>query len=231
MMRLFLIGLLGLAFLVLLSCDKERIVESTEIIKEIEYVEVPPDTVFIGDSVVIYEVDTVIRYDTVHQGSTDTVVMTEYVYDTVMIRDTVETVVTEYDTVTVVDTVMTVQCNPNEHLAFTALQYYTDPLVIDMVNQEFGLTDGWIFYLSQFQTDLSNQSSGVYDFYGYIDYWTPDWSGYYPIEYFWRVSYVSGDPANPENWNMTEPPTAVSGERRPSLRIIRDIRIDVASDR
>jgi len=202
------------AFL-LVSCDKERIVESSERVHDTEYVQLPPDTilltdtVFINDSVSVHSVDTV----TVH--STDTVYQTNYVHDTVnqisYVYDTVVTVQNHYDTTHIVDTVLTTQCNPNALLAVSALQFYTDPLVLDFINQEFQINDGWVFYLSTFQLDVTQQSSSVYDFYGFIDYWTPDWSAYYPLEFFYRMTFTGGDPADPNNWQISEPPAAASG--------------------
>jgi hypothetical protein len=276
-----------LALLTLTGCDREKIVESTEYVHDIEYIEVPPDTiwyidtVFTGDSVTIYATDTVFRidtlvqlvevfdtvqvhdtiatqnydtvtvvdtvvqvvngYDTVFVHDTivtvqhhydsvyviDTVVHVNYVHDTVFVGDTVVTVQHHYDTVTVIDTViqvsyvydttviidtvMTSQGTPNALLAFTALQYYSDPLVFEAINAEFGINDGWVFYISAYQLEMTKQSDEVYDFYGLIDYWTPDWSAFYPFEFFWRMQYVSGDPADPRNWEMVEPPGYAAG--------------------
>ncbi len=204
MTRMFIYGALLLLIAALLGatgCDKQKVVESY--IHDTQYVEQPPDTVFM--------VDTVFNNDSVVINHTDTVLM----HDTV--------VQTNYDTVTVyqTDTVMTTENNPNEYLAFSALQYHCDPLVIDLVNSEFGLTDGWIFYLSAFQIDLTKQSATTYDIYGYINYWTTDWSGYYPIEYYWRLTYTGGDPADPDNWNLDDPPAAVSGHT-PGVKIVDD---------
>lgn len=176
------------------GCEKEKIVESTEYIHDIEYVESPPDTV--------YRVDSVFSSDTVTIHTTDTVI----VFDTV--------VQVEY----IHDTVLTYQCDPNEYLAIAALQYYTDPLVIELVNQEYGYDDGWVFYLSSFQLDLNPVSSDVYDIYGYIDYWTPDWSGFYPLEFYWRLTYTGGDPADLNNWQLSEPISAAA-DRRPGVRL------------
>lgn len=181
--------------LTLAGCDKERIVESTEYVHDIEYVQLPPDTIiqldtiYSSDSVVVYRVDTV--------------------RTTVIVHDTVVTVRNYYDTVTIIDTVL--QNNPNELLAVAAMQYHTDPLVIDFINQEFGYTDGWVLYLSPFQMDIAQRSTGVWDMAGYIDYWAPDWSGYYPIDFAWRVTFSGGDPSNPSNWQLSEPPAAVAG--------------------
>jgi hypothetical protein len=214
--RICIVGalLLGIfIFMAVTGCDKERIVESTEYIHDIEYVELPPDTVlkidtvFSSDSVIIYSTDTLILYDTVAQVS--------YIYDTVFSHDTIVTVIT--------DTVQMTQCTPNEYLAVTALQYYSDPLVLDLINQEFGINSGWIFYLSAFQLDVTAQSTNVYDIYGYIDYWTDDWSGFYAIEFYWRLTYISGDPAHPGSWQMSDPPTAAPGFKS-GIKIIQDSR-------
>jgi len=65
--------------------------------------------------------------------------------------------------------------------------------------------------LSLAMTFTSSPSTGVYDFYGYIDYWTPDWSGYYLLEYYWRMTYLGGDPTDPNNWRLSDPPAGASG--------------------
>jgi len=167
------------------------------------------DTTHVYDTVIqmSYIHDTMLVYDTVDQivYVYDTIVQWNYVYDTIV------TVQQHYDTVTIVDTIETIQCSPDEHFAFAALEYYSDPQVLEIINQEFGIADGWVLYLSQWQVDLSQASSGIYDIYGYIDYWTPDWSAYYPIEFYWRVSYLSGDPSDPHNWQLSEPPSATAG--------------------
>ncbi|MCD6248772.1 MAG: hypothetical protein J7J98_00395 [candidate division Zixibacteria bacterium] len=198
---------LALSFLA--GCDKEKIVESTEIVKETEYIALPPDTVFqtdtvfVNDSVAVYTTDTVVV--------TDTIVQVNYIYDTTTI------VQNHYDTVTVtvIDTVMTAQCGPEEYTAMGALQYHCDPLVMQMIQQEFGLTDGWIYYLTSNQLEFTQQSATVYDIYGYIDYWNADWSGYYPLEFNWRMTFTGSDPTDPNHWSMSEPPAA-----SPGLRII-----------
>ena len=210
MKQIIVFILVALSLILLYGCEKEKIVESTEYIETTEYVQLPPDTVFVSDT--LMGVDSVFIYDTTIQTVWDTVVQQVTVYDTIV------TVQQNYDTVTIIDTILTVQCNPNEHFAFAALQYHTDPLVLEFINQEFGFSDGWIFYLSEFQSDLSTSSSSVYDIYGFIDYWTPDWSAYYPLEYYWRITYVSGDPANPNNWTLSEPPAA-SGEYKSVVRM------------
>jgi len=207
--RFIIIMALTLVFLTAAGCDKEKIVISIEYVHDIEYVELPGDTllqidtVFVGDSVIINATDTVVIRDTVVQTTT--------IHDTTVLYDTVVTQTHHYDTTYMVDTVQVTQCSPNEYLAFAALQYYSDPLVIDFINQEFGLNDGWVLYLSAFQVDLTEASTGVYDIYGYIDYWTPDWSAYYPIEFYWRISYSGGDPGDPSNWVLEEPAAASSG--------------------
>jgi hypothetical protein len=242
--RILFIGTAALAAVVLITtgCEKEKIVETTEYIQETEYIELPPDTVRLvdtilsHDSVFVHQVDTVIQYDTVTQTTVDTViqvttvhdtiividtiVQVDYVYDTLFVHDTIVTVEHHYDTVTVTDTVQIVRCDPNEHFAFAALQYHTNPLVLDLVLQEFGLVGGWIFYLTEYQVDLVNPSAGVYDIYGYVNYWMTDWSGYYPLEYYWRLVYSGGDPADPANWQMTEPPSGASSAHRSGLRLL-----------
>ena len=162
-------------------------------------------------SVTVNNTDTVRIYDTVVQVT--------QVHDTVVINDTVQIVLTFYDTVNTVDTVLSVRCDPNEYLAIAAMQYNVDPLVIEFINQEFGYNEGWIFYLSSFQLQMTQQSANVYDMYGYIDYWTTDWSGYYPLEFLWRMTFVGDDPADPRDWQISDPP-AYSPEHQPGLRLI-----------
>ncbi len=214
MTRLLIVGTVLIVisvFLAIAGCDKEKIVESTEYIHDVEYIELPPDTViqvdtvFTSDSVTIHTTDTVLVFDTV--------VQVDYIYDTVHVYDTVTNVI--------VDTVVNNQCAPNEYLALTALQYYCDLMVFDAINTEFGISGGWVLYLSAFQTQLTKKSSGVYDIYGYIDYWTPEWDGFYAFEYYWRMTYSGGDPANPLNWQMSEPPATVSGYQ-PGVRLVGD---------
>lgn len=287
------------------GCDKERIVTTTEYIEKIEYIEQPPDTVAIHDTIALIEhhwdttliVDTVVQisylydtttiydtvtltepyydttilidtvyqtnnvfdtvfvvdtvlqieyhyetvtvvdtvyltdpvYDTVlvvvtdtivtvvnHYDTTiifDTIYQTDPVYDTVILFDTVVTVQHHYDTSYIVDTVEVSQASPNALMAYTALQYYSDPMVIDAINLQFGIDDGWIFYLSIYTNVVAYPSEGVFDIYGQIDYWTPDWSAFYPFEYLWRMTYISGDPSDPRNWVMSNPPGAVANGR------------------
>jgi hypothetical protein len=202
--KLFIMALLFCTALVILigGCDKEKIVESTEYIRETEYVEVPGDTIF--------QVDTVYSTEPVTVYVTDTVTVTDTIVEETFLYDTVAQIEEHYDTTIVTDTVLETQYIPNEHQAMGALQYYSNPMVMELVGQELGLTDGWIFYLTTDQQDLVQQSTGVYDVYGLIDFWTVDWNGFYPIEYYWRLTYTGGDPGNPANWQMTDPP-AVTG--------------------
>jgi hypothetical protein len=222
MKRLTILSILivvPLIVLLVLSCDNEKIVESTEYVHDIEYVQLPGDTVYLVDSVSTSDTVTIETTDTVYIG--DTVVQTEYIYDTSFIYDTVETIQQYYDTTLITDTLVTFQCDPNEHFAVSAMQYYTNPLVIEFIYQEFGYDDGWVFYLSTYQLDLTQQSTDVYDMYGYIDYWTPDWSGYYALEFYWRLVHTGGDPSDPDNWEITEPAMA-AGNLTPGLRLMSD---------
>ena len=215
--------ILLLIALLIFGCDKEKIVTTTETVKEIEYIESPPDTITITD--------TIFRTDTTVTNSSDTVYLTEteYIHDTVIVTetvvDTINTIHNIYDTitviVTVVDTVEVPTSTPNEINAYSAMQYHTDPAVLELINAEFGYTDGWVLYLSNFQNDVANPSTGVFEFYGVIDYWTADFSGYYPLEYYWRVSFTGGDPTNPLNWQLSDPPTAVNGKNS-GLQIIQN---------
>ncbi len=221
------------AFLLLLvlvvgGCDKERIVETTEYIEQTEYIEMPPDTVFqtdtviVNDSVTVQSVDTVHVYDTIQ--TVNTVHDTTYIHDTISTvqhhYDTVTVTVNHYDTVTVtdIDTVVAFQCDPNASLAMAALQHYSNPLVLEIINAEFQLTNGWIFYLSTIQCSVTGQSTTTYDIYGYINFWTEDFAGYYQLEYNWRMTHTGGDPDDVNNWNMAEPPTASSVNVQPGLR-------------
>jgi hypothetical protein len=197
----FLLLILG-GILAVGGCDKEKIVESTEYIHNTEYIELPPDTVFQVDTIFINDSTTIHTTDTVFQ--IDTVVQVNNVYDTV--------------TITVTDTVLMNQCEPNEHLAFAALQHYSDPLVFEFIYNEFAIEGGWVFYLSEYQLDMTKQSTSVYDIYGYIDYWMTDWSGYYPLEFLWRMTYTGGDPADANNWQMSDPPGAAPGHQ-PGIRM------------
>jgi hypothetical protein len=225
---LFVTVLLSLALTLsfVAGCDKERIVESSEIIREVEYVTLPPDTIFRTDTVLIDDSVTVHSTDTVVVTNTDTVFQVNVVYETdtitVTVHDTVTVTVTVHDTTTIVeqywdtvtvtstDTVLTGQCYPEEYTALGALQYHCDPLVMILIEQQFGLTNGWIYYLTSNQLAFTRQSANVYDIYGYIEYWTTDWSGYYPLEFDWRLTFTGSDPSNPTHWTMTEATTSGS---------------------
>ena len=223
MKRTFLAATLLLTLVVMIltaGCDKERIVENTEYVHDVEYVTLPPDTVIHFDTTVVNDSvthhDTVTLLDTVIQVHTDTTVVT----NTVIVHDTVRTIQTHYDTVTLVDTVITLQCSPNEKFAFASMEGYVNSLVIDFINTQFGYTDGWVFYLTQQQCDITRQSANVYDLYGYIDYWTPDWSGYYPLEFGYRMTFTGGDPADPNNWDLTDAPTTGSSKHPGGIRLV-----------
>ena len=230
--KLLLIPLALLLSLVLLTagCDKEKIVEST--LTKTEYVNLPPDTILmvdtvvISDSIPVQQTDTVFVHDTVYTQNTsfDTV----YVFDTVTTvehhYDTVTVTVNHYDTVTVTvtetDTVTLSQCDPNEYLAIEAMQQYGNSIVIDFINSQFGYSDGWVYYLTTVQTDLTVQSANVYDIYGYIDYWTPEFDAYYPLEYYWRMTFNGGDPADPANWSLSDPPSSSApSNAQPGLKM------------
>lgn len=219
MNRIIVLASSLLLFAILLpiaGCDHEKIVESTEYIRETEYL--PGDTVRIIDTVYSNDSTRVTIIDTVM--IVDTVVQQVHTYDTIRIHDTVVTVQNHYDTTVVTDTVLTIQCLPSEAAAIHAMQYYADPQVLDFINSQFAINDGWVFYLSTFQLDLTKQNQNVYDMYGYIDYWTPDWSGFYALEFYWELTFTGGDPANPDNWVMTEPPAAGPANQVPGLRVI-----------
>jgi len=209
----------ALAILIIIAlifgCDKERTITSTEYIKEIEYIEKPADTVLIFDT--LYTVDTLYKYDTTYIGggddtiivtdtvfnnTIDTLVITEYNYDTITVFDTVT--VNHYDTVTISE------CDPFVQFAFAALQYYGNAEILSFINGEFGYNDGWIYYLGITQSDLQSPSYGVYEIYGYANYWTVGFDAYYPLEYFWRLTYLGGDPSDPDNWELSDPPARSS---------------------
>ena len=189
MKKIILLALSVILIISIYGCDKEKIVTNTEIIKETEYIESPPDTVLI--------------VDTVYQNSTvyDTVVVNNTVYDTVVVNNTV------YDTVTVSTN------TPDDHQAYAALQYNVDPMLMDVIYDAYGYSDGWIMYLSTWLNSVDNPSAGIYDFYGIVEYWTLDWSGYEPFEYYFRVTYNGGNPSDVTNWTVSEPPSTVSAHQ------------------
>lgn len=200
------------------GCSKERIVESTEYIHDTKYIELPPDTVMIFDTVFTLDSVTIERVDTLVVTNidtvliTDTVIQIEQIYDTVVVYDTTISYLTIYDTTVIVDTIQSAIFDPNESTAFAALQKHSDPLVMIFINVELGLTDGWIYYLSILQSSITERSVGVYDIAGYVDFWALDWSGYYPLEYFWEIRYNGGDPANAANWTLGEPAYGSPGQ-------------------
>lgn len=201
---------LGLGFLVLMTltlltgCDKERIVTSTEVVHDTKYIELPPDTV------TVTIIDTVTGVDTMIVHTVDTVHRTDTLRINVLVHDTVTKTVNHYDTIRVVDTVTVTQFQPSATTAVAAMQAQTDPQVIQFAIDQLGVTDGWVFYLTPAQMEITQVSAKVWDIYAYVDFWTADWSGYYPLEIYWRMTYKSGDPANANNWTMTDPPAAVS---------------------
>jgi len=235
MSRLWPLIFPAILLLAFVSCENRERITETEYVHDIQYVESPPDTVlridtlyrndtltqfdtvFMGGGDTVVQYDTVMQIDTVFDSSTDTVTITQVIHDTTMIFDTVNVVNTIYDTVTRIDTVVQEACAPFVQFAFSAMQYHADAEVIAFINSEFGYDDGWVYYLSIAMSDISSPSTGVYDFYGYIDYWAPDFSGYYPLEYYWRVSLTGGDPADPDNWQLSEPPSAP--KREPGVRL------------
>ena len=198
------LAMILLLIVLMVGCDKERIVESSEIVHDIEYIELPPDTIIVYDTVATFDSVSIHTTDTL--TVIDTVVQVNTIYDTIVQTNTIFDTVTT--TVTVTDTVIQSSNVPNELVAMGALQYYVDPLVLEFISQEFGLSEGWIYYLSPWQAEITMQSTGVYDIYSYVDYWAPDWSGYYSLEFLYRITYNGGDPADVNNWTLSEPPAA-----------------------
>jgi hypothetical protein len=84
----------------------------------------------------------------------------------------------------------------------------SDPLILAFLMQEVGENDGWVFHLSPSQMEITQISSSVWDIHSVVDYWAADWSGYYQIEMYWRVSSTGGDASDPDNWTLTDPPSA-----------------------
>lgn len=229
MRRILLVGALALTLASLIltaGCDKEKIVSNTEYVHDIEYVTLPPDTiihfdtVIVDDSVTVHDTDTILLLDTVIINNVVTVHDTVVVNHTIIDYDTVTIVQNHYDTVELVDTVTIQLATANESLAFTAMEAYVNSLVIDFINTEFGYTDGWVFYLTVHQADVVRQSATMYDLYGYIDYWTPDWSGYYPLEFGYRMTFTGTDPADPNDWVISEAPATGSSPHPGGIRIV-----------
>lgn len=200
-----------LIFVLSTGCDKEKTVESTKYVYDTKYIETPADTVF--------KVDTVYSTDSVNSKTVDTVRVHDTVHTTVYVHDTVVTVRNHYDTVTVVDTVTQTKYTPSVALAINSMQSQTDPLVLELIYENFGVDSGWVMYLSNSMMDISQVSTGVYDIYGVLEYWTTDWSSYYPIEFYWRMTYKSGDPAIAGNWTMSDP-SLVASARQPGIKVM-----------
>lgn len=200
MKKLILLCLAAILIISIYGCDKEKIVTTTETVKETEYVEVPGDTVFLIDTI----------YNS-GSGSVDTIYQTNTVYDTVYQNNTIHDTVYQTNTVYVYDTVETQSLTPDDHQAYAALQYNVDPMLMDVIYDAYGYSDGWILYLSTWLNTVDNPSAGVYDFNGVVEYWTLDWSGYEPFEYYFRVTYNGGDPSDVANWTVTDPPATVNG--------------------
>lgn len=222
MRRSLFITLIALALVVLAvaaGCDKEKIVESVEYVHETQYVEVPPDTITIVETDTVYSntsvTDTLYVTDTVYQVNQETDTVIQYEYDT--------TVVYEYDTIInlvyEVDTVTITENSPDANNGLAALEYYVDQAVIDAVYSEYGYDDGWIFYLSTWQSSVVQNTTNSWDIYGYLDYWTPEWDGYLAFEYYYRVTYTGGDIGAPASWQVSEPPSAAPSGCPPGVRI------------
>lgn len=190
-------------FLTILAagCNKERIVESTEYVHDIQYIESPPDTIIVRDT--LFRSDSVIIYTRDTIRITDTLRITNTVYDTVRITTVVH------------DTVLKAQCTPSQQMAVDAMVSQADPLILEFLMQQVGENDGWVFHLSPSQMDISQVSSTVWDIYSLVDYWAADFSGYYQVEMLWRMTFNGGDASNPNNWTMTDAPA--SPRYRPGL--------------
>ncbi|MCP4703774.1 MAG: hypothetical protein GY865_04115 [candidate division Zixibacteria bacterium] len=220
----FAILFILVSLILILGCDKERTITSTEYIEKIEYIEKPADTVLVYDT--LYTIDTLYQYDTTHTGtggtdtitvidtiynnSTDTLTITEYIFDTVTITNTVYDTVT--NTVNHYDTTTISQCDPFLQFAHSAMQYYGTADILELVNSEFGYADGWVYYLGITQCDVQSPSAGVYEIYGYANFWSVEFDAYYPLEYFWRMTHISGDPDDPDNWELSDPPARSSSK-------------------
>jgi hypothetical protein len=215
-----MILLLLIAFLTA-GCNKERIVDSKEYIHDIEYVNLPPDTVTVPDTIVRIDSVAVVSKDTVR--IVDTLKINTVVHDTIrvttVVHDTVYSVHNNYDTVVVTDTVVRTQCTPNSSLAVAAMELQSDPLVRDFIYQNYGENDGWILYLTPAQMDIAQASANVWDIYAYADYYASDWSADCPLEMYWRLTYLGGDPANADSWSLGDPPTSTSSHRNGISRV------------
>jgi len=200
-------------FLTILAagCNKERIVESTEYVHDIRYIESPPDTVIVrdtvfrSDSVVVHTKDTIRITDTLRITNTvhDTVRITSVVHDTVRVTSVVH------------DTVLKAQCSVSQQMAVDAMISQADPAILDFLMQQVGQNDGWVFHLSPSQMNITQVSSTVWDIGSMVDYWAADFSGYYQIEMLWRMTFSGGDASNPNNWTMTDAPA--SPQYKPGL--------------
>lgn len=235
MKRAIALPILLLLTLAMFGCDKERIVESTEYIKDVQYIEQPPDTILMVDTIYTHDSSTTVihdtvyqvtnHYDTVYSNTVDTVVTVQSVFDTIYVSqtDTVivniattdTVIVTVTDTITVIntvtDTVTINQNNASSSLAFGALTYYSNTIVLDFINTEYGITEGFIFYLNEFQSDVTQSGVNQWDIYGLIDFWTTDFTGFEALEFYWRLTYTGGDPSDPNSWTITDPPGGFAG--------------------
>jgi hypothetical protein len=207
-----IVFLIFIVLVAILGCNKERIIESTEYIHDIQYVESPPDTVF--------HLDTLIVIDTVGTDGRDTVLLLDTVFQVSQVHDTVKITVTVhdtvfrtqyiYDTVFDVDTVVRTTYKASTATAIEAMQAQTDPLVLDYIYENYGYETGWIFYLASSQMEVAQSSTTVWDIYGYLEYYTEDWSEYMALEFYWRMTYLGGDPSLSSSWQISEPPSAAS---------------------
>ena len=174
MRKLVAAAILLLVSTAMFGCDKERIVESSEVVKDTQYIELPPDTIFVVDTVFNTDSSTTIvhdtvyqvtnHYDTVYVNHTDTVNISSV--DTVTVTNTITDTVTIAETI--VDTVQIQQNAPSQSLAFAALTYYSNSLVIDFINQTYGIGEGYMLYLNEFQSDISHPSANVWDIYDIV---------------------------------------------------------------
>ena len=185
--RLLLLTMILLLVAWVIGCDKETTTTSSEYR---EVIGQGTDTVFFTDTVIIENPNGTTVYDTT------------VIHDTTLVHDTVVQYITQ------VDTVYSQSNEPTVQAAFLAMQAYTDVVVIDDITATVGYTDGWVLYLSAYMSYVDNPAAGVWDLAGYIDYWAPDFSDFYAYEYGWRLTYISGDPGDPNNWQVSEIPAA-----------------------